>query len=135
MIWGIGNDVVELARVRAVWDRNGRRFVERVLGAEEQRILDARGARSQARALAFLATRFAAKEAISKAIGLGMRWPMSWRSVEIVPAPSGRPQAVAHGELRAFLEERRLRLHVSVSDLESLAFATAVAEVLDPPAP
>lgn len=131
MIYGVGNDVIELARVRAVWDRHGRRFVERVLGEHEQRILEARGARSGARALSFLATRFAAKEAISKAIGLGLRWPMAWRSVEIVPAPSGRPEAIAHGELARFLAERSLRLHVSVSDLESIAFATAVAEVVD----
>ena len=81
--------------------------------------------------LAFLATRFAAKEAISKAVGLGMRLPMSWRAVEIVNQPGGRPCAIANGAFAAFLEGRRLRLHVSVADIANLAVAYAVAETVD----
>ena len=132
MIYGIGNDVVEVARVGEVFRRHGERFLERILGEEERRIHAARAARSGARGIAFLATRFAAKEAVAKALGLGMRYPMTWRSVEIVPARSGRPQALVHGDLALLVAERRLRLHVSVSDLESLAFATAIAETIEP---
>ena len=89
----------------------------------------ARGARSETRGIASLATRFAAKEAISKALGLGMRLPMTWRAVEIVNDPSGRPIAAAHGDLQAHMRSRRLRLHVSLTDERLMATAYAIAEV------
>lgn len=129
MIYGIGTDLVEIGRIEAAYDRFGDRFVARILGPQEQGRFAARLARSRRRGLAFLATRFAAKEAVSKAIGLGLRWPMTWRAVEIVNAPSGRPEAIVHGALAQYLAERRLRLAVSVTDERDLAMAFAVAEV------
>ena len=128
MIYGIGTDIVEIARIAAAHGRFGERFVDRVLGPQERARHRARSQRSEQRGLAFLATRFAAKEAISKALGLGMRTPMTWRSVEIVNTPSGQPIAVANGALAAFLAERRLRLHISVTDERELAMAYAIAE-------
>jgi len=128
MIYGIGTDIVEIERIAAAHARFGERFIERVLGPQERERHRARTQRSARRGLAFLATRFAAKEAISKALGLGMRMPMTWRAVEIVNAPSGAPIAVAHGALATFLGERRLRLHVSVTDERELAMAYAIAE-------
>ena len=130
MIYGIGTDLVEIGRIAAAVDRFGERFAERILGPQEQTRYAARRARSARRGLAFLATRFAAKEAVSKAIGLGMRSPMSWRAVEIVNAPSGQPLAVAHGDLADFLAARRLRLSVSVTDEQAMAMAFVVAEVI-----
>lgn len=130
MIYGIGTDLVEIDRIAAAFERFGDRFAHRILGPQELQHYTARRARSARRGLAFLATRFAAKEAISKAIGLGMRSPMSWRAVEIVNAPSGRPQPVAHGALVAFLRVRRLHLTVSVTDEQTMAMAFAVAEVI-----
>jgi holo-[acyl-carrier protein] synthase len=131
VIFGIGQDVIEVERVAAALDRRGERFASRVLGPRELAVYEARRRRSAARGIAFLATRFAAKEAISKAVGLGMRMPMSWRAVEIVNEPGGRPCAIANGRFAAFLEAKRLRLHVSVADLASLAVAHAVAETVD----
>ena len=128
MIYGIGTDIVEIGRIAAAQGRFGERFVERVLGPQERARHQARAQRSAQRGLAFLATRFAAKEAISKALGLGMRTPMNWRAIEIVNAPSGQPIAVANGALAGFLAERRLRLHISVTDERELAMAYAVAE-------
>ena len=130
MIYGVGTDLVEIRRIAAAVERFGERFAERILGPQEQARYAARRARSATRGLAFLATRFAAKEAVSKAIGLGMRSPMSWRAVEIVNAPSGKPQVIAHGALAEFLLQRRLRLTVSVTDEQSMAMAFVVAEVL-----
>jgi holo-[acyl-carrier protein] synthase len=130
VIYGIGTDLVDIGRVAAAVERFGERFAERVLGPQEQARYRARRARSPRRGLAFLATRFAAKEAVSKAIGLGMRSPMSWRAVEIVNAPSGQPLAVAHGALAEFLQARRLRLTVSVTDEQAMAMAFVVAEVM-----
>ena len=130
MIYGVGTDLVEIRRIAAAVERFGERFAERILGPQEQARYAARRARSATRGLAFLATRFAAKEAVSKAIGLGMRSPMSWRAVEIVNAPSGKPQVIAHGALAEFLLQRRLRLTVSVTDEQSMAMAFVVAEVV-----
>lgn len=131
MIYGIGADVVEIARVDAALRRFGRRFAERVLGPQELRRFDARNARAAARGVAFLATRFAAKEAVAKALGLGMRQPMSWRAVEILNEASGRPLAVTHGALAAYVAARKLRLHVTVSDERAVALAYAIAETTE----
>jgi holo-[acyl-carrier protein] synthase len=128
MIYGIGTDIVAIERIAAAQGRFGERFAERVLGPQERARHRARALRSESRGLAFLATRFAAKEAISKALGLGMRTPMAWRAVEIVNAPSGKPIAVANGALAAFLTDHRLRLHISLTDERELAMAYAVAE-------
>ncbi len=129
MIHGVGTDVVEIARIAAALERHGDRFVDRILGPRERARYDARRARSVRRGVAFVSTRFAAKEAISKAIGLGLRAPMTWRAVEIVNAPSGQPQVLVHGALAEFVHARRLRLSVSVSDERELAMAFAVAEI------
>ena len=131
MIFGIGQDIIEIERVAAAVARHGERFATRVLGPSELVVYERRRKRSALRGTAFLATRFAAKEAISKAVGLGMRMPMSWRAVEIVNEPGGRPCAIANGAFAAFLEGKRLRLHVSVSDIASVAVAHAVAETLE----
>ena len=129
MIYGIGVDLIEIARIEAAYARFGERFARRILTDRELERYHARRARSDVRGIAFLATRFAAKEAISKALGLGMRTPMTWRAVEVVNDPSGRPLAFASGELRAFMQRRRLRLHVSLTDERSMATAYAIAEV------
>jgi holo-[acyl-carrier protein] synthase len=129
MIYGIGVDLIEIARIEAAYARFGERFARRILTDRELERYLARRARSDVRGIAFLATRFAAKEAISKALGLGMRTPMTWRAVEVVNDPSGRPLAFASGELRAFMQRRRLRLHVSLTDERSMATAYAIAEV------
>jgi holo-[acyl-carrier protein] synthase len=131
VIYGIGSDLIEIARIEAALERHGERFAQRVLGPKELERYTARGARSHKRGIAFLATRFAAKEAVSKAIGLGMRDPMNWRAVEILNAPSGKPVAVANGALADFLRAQRLVLHVSLTDERSMAMAYAVAEKLE----
>ena len=106
----------------------GERFAERVLGPREIEVFRQRRARAEARGIAYLATRFAAKEAFSKAIGLGMHAPMSWRDCEILNAPGGRPQVALHGELAAWFEARHLVAHVSVSDEAEHAAAFVVVE-------
>ncbi len=131
MIFGIGTDAIEVARIEQSFARHGARFVERILGPRERLVHAARAARSSQRGILYLATRFAAKEAIAKALGLGMRQPMHWRAVQIVNARSGRPEVLADEAMGDFLRARGLRLHVSVSDLERMALAYAIAETLD----
>jgi len=130
MIFGIGTDMVEIDRIRAADARFGDRFALRILGSLELERYRLRRARSNERGITFLATRFAAKEAISKALGLGMRQPMTWRAVEIVNDASGRPvPQISSDALRRFAGQRRLRLHVSVTDEKQFAMAYAIAEV------
>jgi holo-[acyl-carrier protein] synthase len=127
-IFGIGTDICDTTRIAAALERRGERFAEKVLGPHEIEVFRARRARVAARGVAYLATRFSAKEAFSKAIGLGMRMPMTWRDCEVVKAPSGKPQIRLHGALRAWFEARGLSAHVSVSDESGYACAFVVVE-------
>jgi holo-[acyl-carrier protein] synthase len=133
MIVGIGTDVCDISRIAAALDRHGDRFAQRVLGPDELRVFEARRSRVARRGLSYLATRFSAKEAFSKAIGLGMHAPMSWRSCEVINAPGGRPEIRLHGALAAWFEERRLRAFVSVSDEANVATAFVVVETVSTP--
>jgi holo-[acyl-carrier protein] synthase len=78
--------------------------------------------------LRYLATRFSAKEAFSKAIGMGMRMPMSWRLCEVLNERSGKPCVVLHGVLAEWFEERRLTAHVTVTDETDYAASFVVIE-------
>jgi holo-[acyl-carrier protein] synthase len=131
MIYGIGTDICDIRRIRETLARRGERFAEKVLGPHELAVFRERRSRVEARGVAYLATRFSAKEAFSKAIGLGMRMPMSWRACEIVKAPSGKPEIRLHGELAAWFEARGLSAHVTVSDESEYAAAFVVVEMRD----
>ena len=128
MIYGIGTDLCDLRRITGTYERRGERFAERVLGPGELPVFRARLARVPARGLRFLATRFSAKEAFSKAIGLGIRWPMSWRACEILNEPSGKPVIHLSGELAAWCAERSLVAHVTVTDESDYAASFVVVE-------
>ena len=104
------------------------RFVRRILGERELAIFERRFERNRERGLLFLATRFAAKEAFSKAVGLGLRWPMTWRAVEFVNAPSGKPEVVLNEPLQSWCAERGLSFHVSMTDEADIVCAFVVAE-------
>lgn len=128
MIYGIGTDVCDIRRIRETLARRGERFAEKVLGPHELAVYCERRAKVEARGVAYLATRFAAKEAFSKAIGLGLRMPMTWRAMEVVKAPSGKPEIALHGALAAWFAERGLKAHVTVSDETEYAVAFVVVE-------
>ncbi|MBP8150468.1 MAG: holo-ACP synthase, partial [Limnohabitans sp.] len=78
MIYGIGTDICDIRRIKTSLERHGERFAAKVLSEAEMAIWKARSARWPERGVRYLATRFSAKEAFSKAIGLGMRMPMTW---------------------------------------------------------
>ena len=131
MIYGIGTDVCDVRRVAASLARRGDRFAERVLGPNELIVFHERRAKVESRGVSYLATRFSAKEAFAKAIGMGMRSPMRWRDCEIIKAPSGKPLIRLHGELAAWFDERKLQAHVSVSDETNYATSFVVVETKD----
>ena len=99
-----------------------------MLGGAELTVYRARSARAPQRGLRYLATRFSAKEAFSKAIGLGMRMPMTWRACEVVKAASGKPEIRLHGALAEWFEARGLVAHVTISDETDYAVSFVVVE-------
>jgi holo-[acyl-carrier protein] synthase len=133
MIYGIGTDIIDIRRLRVTLQRRGERFAEKVLGAQELAVYRSRGMRLPQRGISYLATRFSAKEAFSKAIGMGMRMPMTWRSCEILKAPSGKPEIHLHGALAEWFAARHLVAHVSVSDESDYAAAFVVVETEETP--
>ena len=128
MIHGIGTDICDIRRLRATLARRGDRFAEKVLGPAELQVFHARRARADVRGIAYLATRFSAKEAFSKAIGLGMRMPMTWRACEILNLPSGAPVVQLHGALADWFDARGLRAHVTLTDETDYAASFVVVE-------
>ena len=128
MIYGIGTDICDVRRIRATFERNGERFARRVLSDGELAVWRSRSARWPDRGVRFLATRFSAKEAFSKAVGLGIRMPMTWRSCEIANHASGKPYIVLHGALKAWCDERRLKAQVTVTDESDYAASFVIVE-------
>ena len=128
MIYGIGTDICDIRRIQATLARRGERFAEKVLGPREIEVFRQRSTAVPARGVRYLATRFSAKEAFSKAIGMGMRMPMTWRDCEIVKARSGKPEIALRGALAEWFAQRGLRAHVSVTDESEYAAAFVVVE-------
>ncbi|MBZ8140468.1 holo-ACP synthase [Rubrivivax gelatinosus] len=128
MVYGIGTDICDIRRIEATLARRGERFARKVLGDDELRVFRARRARAESRGIAFLATRFSAKEAFSKAIGLGIRMPMTWRACQILNEPSGKPFIRLSGELAAWFDARGLAAHVTVTDESDYAASFVVVE-------
>ena len=132
MVHGIGTDICDVRRIRASLERHGERFARRILADGELATWRTRTARWPDRGVSFLATRFSAKEAFSKAVGLGMRMPMTWRSCEVAKLPSGQPVLVLHGELKRWFEGQGLTAHVSVTDETDYAASFVVVEKKHP---
>ncbi len=128
MIYGIGTDICDIRRIRASLERHGDRFAAKVLSDAEFRTWKLRSARWPERGVRYLATRFSAKESVSKAIGLGMRLPMGWKLCEIANAPSGKPVVLLHGGLKDWFAQRQLIAHISVTDEADYAASFCVVE-------
>jgi len=127
-IAGIGIDLIYLDRIERALARFGERFAAKILGADELAVFRRRTRRDARRGVRYLASRFAAKEAFSKAIGLGMHTPMWWTRMQTLNAASGQP-VVALGEpLRSWYAVRFGAAHVSLTDERDLAAAYVVVE-------
>jgi holo-[acyl-carrier-protein] synthase len=130
MIYGIGTDICDVRRIRASVARHGERFAEKILTDAELLTWRERTERWPERGLRYLATRFSAKEAFSKAIGLGMRMPMTWRLCEIGKLPSGQPTIVLHGQLKDWFDAKGLSAHITVTDEADYAASFCVVELI-----
>ena len=132
MIFGIGTDLCDIRRIETTYARRGERFAQRVLGPAELQVFDTRRVRAPARGVRYLATRFSAKEAFSKAIGLGIRSPMAWRDCEILNQPGGKPCVHLSGALAEWFEARGLVAHVTLTDETDYAASFVVVETRSP---
>lgn len=128
MIYGIGTDICDIRRIAQALERHGERFAQKILSDAELATWQSRAARNAARGYSFIATRFAAKEAFSKAIGLGLHAPMNWRDCEVAHHPSGQPRIHTHGALHDWCQARRLRFHLTLTDENDYAVAFCIAE-------
>ncbi len=128
MIYGIGTDICDIRRIRATFERQGERFAKKILSDAELATWKLRKERLPERGVRFLATRFSAKEAFSKAIGMGMRLPMSWRLCEISSLPSGKPVITLHGGLKDWFEAQGLTAHITVTDETEYAASFCIVE-------
>jgi holo-[acyl-carrier protein] synthase len=124
MIYGVGTDVVEIERIRAVLQKYGERFARRILCEPEMRRFENHRLKAN-----YLAKRFAAKEAFTKALGTGIRAPANWHGVWVRNLPSGKPVLEFSEPLKDLLQRRGITsAHVSLSDEKGVAFATVVLE-------
>ena len=131
MIFGVGTDICDIRRLRDTFARRGERFAQKVLGPHELEVFRYRLAKVESRGISYLATRFSAKEAFSKAIGLGMRMPMTWRLCEIGKLESGKPCVVLHGGLKQWFDARGLKAHITVTDETDYAASFCVVETVE----
>lgn len=124
MIYGVGIDLIEIPRVERVLARFGARFAQRILCEPELRRFQ-----SHAKPAAYLAKRFAAKEAFTKALGTGIRAPANWHGVWVSNLRSGKPQLEFSAALASLLETRGIRrTHVTLTDERGMAAATVILE-------
>ncbi|MBW2125280.1 MAG: holo-ACP synthase [Deltaproteobacteria bacterium] len=127
MIYGIGVDLVHVPRMEKVIKRWGNRFVDRVFTPLERDTAYKRTYPYSAFAL-----RFAAKEALSKAVGLGMREGVKWKEIEIIHDPRGKPQIRLKGKTECICREKGITgVHVTLSDEGDNAIAVVVLEKSD----
>ena len=125
MIFGIGTDIVEVSRIAASINAFGDSFAERVLADSE--LEGYQNSQIKAR---FLAKRFAAKEAFSKALGTGLRAPATFQNIAISHDDLGKPILVLAPDLLAFMQEKNIQhTHISISDEKNLATAFVILEL------
>lgn len=123
MIYGIGTDIVAVARLRGMWERHGDRALDKLLAPQE--MADFAKAADKGR---FLAKRFAAKEAFSKALGTGVRPPASLTAIAVTHDELGKPVFDFQGELESLLKKQNLKSHLSISDEAEYAVAYVILE-------
>jgi len=123
MILGIGTDIIKVDRLQRSIEKN-ERFVEKVFTSDEIRYCEVRASKYQS-----YAARFAAKEAVMKAIGTGWDGIINWTDIEVALDPLGKPGIRCHGATQTFMDEHRItRIHLSLSHEQEYAIAYVILE-------
>jgi holo-[acyl-carrier protein] synthase len=125
MIFGVGTDLVAVDRFVSMWQQHGERAVEKLLAPQERAACLASADPGR-----FLAKRFAAKEALGKALGTGIRAPVLLPVITVTHDELGKPGFVYAPELESWMLERGLMAHLSISDETAHALAFVVVEKL-----
>ena len=124
MILGTGVDIIEVTRIRGSYEKFGERFINRVLRPDEIRYC-----LSHRDPAPFLAARFAAKEAVSKAFGTGIGGRLGWQDLEVARKDSGEPYVILHDQGLVLLAERgATHVHLTLSHTNQHAVAVAMLE-------
>lgn len=126
MIAGIGTDIISINRIATILDRYGDHFVKKILGPQELKKYTV--CKTKSHRIRFLATRFAAKEAFSKAIGTGMKLSMTWHSAQFLNIPNGQPIVVTTGDINQLMEKQGLVARVTLTDETEYAVAFVIIE-------
>lgn len=125
-VFGLGCDILELARLDNLLNKDGDRFVKRVLTPAEQLEHELRSTKSAHRGRLFVATRFCAKEAFSKAMGTGIGAQFSFQDLSVFNDALGRPILSYSERLTNWLESRRAFARVSISDEQHYVMSTVI---------
>jgi holo-[acyl-carrier protein] synthase len=124
VILGVGTDLCDVGRIERALERWGERFAQRVLVESEMERF-----RRHRKPAAYLAKRFAAKEAMSKALGTGIHFPVNWHGMWVENARSGKPSLRFSGPMAAYLKQRNIEtVHLSLTDEIGMACAFVVIE-------
>ncbi len=134
MIIGIGSDLIDITRVAKVIERHGDRFLDRIF-TEAERARAERRAKSEKMMVATYAKRFAAKEAMSKALGTGIRQGVWWRDMGVINLPGGKPSMKLTGGALARLQAltpagHEAQIDLSITDDWPLAQAFVIISVV-----
>ena len=124
MIYGIGTDIVEVKRIREALSRHGIALAKKILTAQELLAYKRTEGKEN-----FLAKRFAAKEAFAKALGTGMRFPVNFKSIEIIHDSLGKPKIKTIQKLNLLVKSHNIKnCHLSISDEKNIAAAFVILE-------
>ena len=125
MIKGLGIDIVEISRLEQVLERHPERFLEKTFTESERRLGEAKGPNR----LAFYAGRWAAKEALAKALGTGFGEKCSWLDIQILNDPAGKPELSLLASTRKFQDELLVSdIHLSISHERHYACAVVILQ-------
>ncbi|OQY40111.1 MAG: holo-[acyl-carrier-protein] synthase [Candidatus Cloacimonetes bacterium 4572_65] len=123
MIYGIGNDIIEVTRIQKAIER-GSGFVEKVFSTREIALCNSKGSRVQS-----YAARFAGKEAFMKALKTGWADGISWREIEILSYESGAPYIELTGKTKEYVENEGITvIHITLSHIKEFAIANVTLE-------
>src|SRR5262245_27259386 len=123
MIVSLGNDLVQLSELRAVMERRGERFLDRILTPAEKAYCQRKRTMVES-----LAARFAAKEAVMKCLGTGWTQGVSWREIEVVRERGGAPRIALHGRTAEVARSRGIgRILITLTHTGDYAQAVALA--------
>ncbi len=124
MIFGTGTDIIEIKRIESSIARS-EAFVNKIFTEVEQDYCKAQ----KAGIFQSYAARYAAKEAVFKALGTGYRYGMAFREIEVKNDKLGKPEVTVHGKVKAFVQEQKItQIHLSLSHVKEMALAFVVLE-------